>query len=275
MSGLDFSKWLGRQTESVDMLSATLLSRIAATFNEKPPANGEAIPLLWHWCFFQDPVIQSELGEDGHPAGSGFLPPADGRQRMWAGSRIDFSGAFVAGAEAHRRSVIAAINMKQGRGGSLLFVTVLHVYSQYGKVVLREEQDIVFREPSPPKLSSSSVPEVAHWREPIEPAPTLLFRYSAVTFNGHRIHYDWPYATQQEGYPGLVVQGPLIATLALRGFVRAQPFAKVRRFSFKGVRPLVTPTPFEVGGIIDQPGVATVWAGNGNGIGQEGRVEFE
>ncbi|MBS7846462.1 transposase [Pseudomonas fluorescens] len=275
MTALDYSQWLGRQTESVDVLSEVLLSRIAATLSEKTPGAGEAIPLLWHWCFFQDPVVQSELREDGHPAGSSFLPPAEGRQRMWAGSRIDFSGTLTAGAEAHRRSVIVAIDMKQGRGASLLFVTVLHVYSQHGKVVLREEQDIVFREPSPPKLSSLPLPEIAHWREPVDPAPSLLFRYSAVTFNGHRIHYDWPYATEQEGYPGLVVHGPLIATLVLRAFVRAQPLAKVLRFSFKGLRPLVTPGSFEVGGVVEQPGIAKVWAGSGDGIGQEGSVEFE
>ncbi|EJM57804.1 hypothetical protein PMI29_04691 [Pseudomonas sp. GM49] len=275
MNDLDLSDWLGRHCESEDTLSSVLLSRIAATFGVQTPVDGAALPLLWHWCFFQDPVIQSELGEDGHPARGNFLPPAKGRHRMWAGSRIEFLGSFTAGGQAHRRSTIQAIDFKQGRTGSLLFVTVLHEYSQHGELVLREEQDIVYREPTPPKLSSMQVPQVAHWTEQIEPTPTLLFRYSAVTFNGHRIHYDWPYATEQEGYPGLVVHGPLAATLALQAFVHANPGAQVRRFSFKGVRPLICPANFEVGGAVDEKGIATIWAGSGAGIGQEGRVEFE
>lgn len=275
MNDLDLSHWIGRTCESEDTLSSVLLSRIAATFGVQTPAPGAALPLLWHWCFFQDPVIQHELGEDGHPARGGFLPPAEGRHRMWAGSRIEFFGSFIAGGQAHRRSTIQAIDFKQGRTGSLLFVTVLHEYSQFGNTVLREEQDIVYREPTPPKLSGLPVPLVAHWSEQIEPSATLLFRYSAVTFNGHRIHYDWPYTTEQEGYPGLVVHGPLIATLALHAFVHANPGARVRRFSFKGVRPLICPETFKVSGVIDEAGVATIWAGGRHGVGQEGRVEFE
>ncbi|MNO85946.1 hypothetical protein D3C76_773320 [compost metagenome] len=142
------------------------------------------------------------------------------------------------------------------------------------KTILIEEQDIVYREPTPPKLGGTDQAPQGDWQEPVQPTSTLLFRYSAVTFNGHRIHYDWPYVTEKEGYPGLVVHGPLIATLNLRAFVRANPDARVRRFSFRGVRPLISPDAFEVGGRIVESGKAQVWASNTAGQAQVGEIEF-
>ncbi|AZC50224.1 FAS1-like dehydratase domain-containing protein [Pseudomonas chlororaphis] len=275
MSVTDPSAWIGRSQQARDLLSDNLLKRIAATFGEPVPAHGAALPPLWQWCFFQEPLAESALGGDGHPARGGFLPPAANRNRMWAGGRLEFFEPLRAGFAAHCLSTISHVEEKTGRTGALLFVTVRHEYSQDGRLAIREEQDIVYREPSPPKQGSGEPLIQGDWREAVEPRPTLLFRYSAVTFNGHRIHYDFPYVTETEGYPGLVVHGPLIATLCLRAFCRAHPGARLRRFSYRGLRPLIAPQPFEVGGRLVRPGVAELWAGNDAGLAQRGEVLFD
>ncbi|WP_286914991.1 MULTISPECIES: FAS1-like dehydratase domain-containing protein [unclassified Pseudomonas] len=272
---IDYSAWIGRTQEAVDELSRNLIKRIAATFGETAPAVGQALPALWMWCFFQEPVAEAQLGGDGHPARGGFLPPADNRNRMWAGGRVEFIAPLKVGAEAHRLSTIVHIEEKHGRTGALLFVTVRHDYSQHGQLCVREEQDIVYREPNPPKLTSAAAEAPGDWQETVVPTPTLLFRYSAVTFNGHRIHYDHPYVTDTEGYPGLVVHGPMIATLNLRAFIRANPGKQVRHFAYRGVRPLTVPTPFAVAGRISAPGQAQLWAGNADGVAQSADVLFD
>lgn len=275
MSDSAFSAWIGRTEESHDQLSRNLVKRIAATLGEDTPAHGEALPPLWQWAFFQDPIAESGLGGDGHPARGGFLPPADNRNRMWAGGRVEFIAALRVGGEATRVSTIKHIEEKHGRSGALLFVTVQHDYLQDGELAIREEQDIVYREPSPPKGGAGEALPAGDWQEGVVPSPTLLFRYSAVTFNGHRIHYDWPYVTGTEGYAGLVVHGPLIATLNLRAFCRANPQTRLRRFAYRGLRPLIAPEPFEVAGRITEPGKAQLWAGNDAGMAQQADVEFE
>ncbi|UCJ15837.1 MaoC family dehydratase N-terminal domain-containing protein [Pseudomonas sp. MM211] len=275
MSDSAFSAWIGRTEESHDQLSRNLVKRIAATLGEDTPAHGEALPPLWHWAFFQGPIAESGLGGDGHPARGGFLPPADNRNRMWAGGRVEFIATLRVGAEATRVSTIKHIEEKHGRTGALLFVTVQHDYLQDGELAIREEQDIVYREPSPPKSGAGEALPSGDWREGVVPSPTLLFRYSAVTFNGHRIHYDWPYVTDTEGYAGLVVHGPLIATLNLRAFCRANPQARLRRFAYRGLRPLVAPEPFEVAGRVSAPGKAQLWAGNEAGMAQQADLEFD
>lgn len=267
--------WIGRSETAHDHLSHNLLKRIAATFGEAVPQEGEAVPPLWQWCFFQDPLPESALGTDGHPARGGFLPAADNRNRMWAGGRIEFLQALRAGEAATRESTITHVEEKTGRTGSLLFVTVRHDYSQGGRLAIREEQDIVYREPTPPKQGSGEALAQGQWQETVDPTPTLLFRYSAVTFNGHRIHYDYPYVTGTEGYSGLVVHGPLIATLSLRAFCRAHPEATLRRFAYRGVRPLIAPQPFALSGRVTAPGVAQLWAGNAEGVAQTAELHFE
>ncbi|MBS3184758.1 MULTISPECIES: FAS1-like dehydratase domain-containing protein [unclassified Pseudomonas] len=272
---IDYSAWIGRTEEAVDEFSRNLIKRIAATFGETAPAVGQPLPPLWMWCFFQEPVAESQLGTDGHPLRGGFLPPANNRNRMWAGGRVEFIAPLTVGAEAHRLSTILHIEEKHGRTGALLFVTVRHDYSQHGQLCVREEQDIVYREANPPKLESAAAEMPADWSEAVTPTPTLLFRYSAVTFNGHRIHYDFPYVSATEGYAGLVVHGPMIATLNLRAFIRANPGKHVRRFAYRGVRPLTVPTSFEVAGRISAPGQAQLWAGNANGVAQSADVLFD
>jgi len=266
--------WIGRSETVHDCISHNLVKRIAATLGEPAPAPGAPLPELWHWAFFQDAVEHSGLGGDGHPARGGFLPPADNRNRMWAGGRLEFIHPLRVDAQVSRRSTILNVQEKHGRTGSLLFVTVQHEYVQDGQRALIEEQDIVYREPSPPKLGGTEPMPQGDWHLHVQPSPTLLFRYSAVTFNGHRIHYDWPYVTETEGYPGLVVHGPLIATLNVQAFVRANPQLTVRRFSFRGVRPLICPDAFDVGGRLIGEGKAQVWAGNQAGQAQVGEIEF-
>lgn len=267
--------WLGKKEYSNDTLAPALVKRLAATFGEPTPESGAALPPLWHWAFFQEPLNAEGLGLDGHPARGGFLPPAENRSRMWAGGRIDFLAPLKVGVEAQRESTIAAIKEKHGRTGKLLFVTVRHEYRQGGLLTLQEEQDIVYREPSPPRLSLDDDMPQPEWIETIEPTPTLLFRYSAVTFNGHRIHYDWPYATEQEGYPGLVVHGPMIATLMVRAFQRANPDALLTHLSYRGLRPLIAPEPFQVAGRHRSPGRAELWATNTHGPAHSAELEYQ
>ncbi len=264
--------WAGRTETSTDQISHGLARRIGATLGQPVPPPGAELPELWHWAYFQEPVEAGGLGVDGHPARGGFLPPAEGRQRMWAGGRLAFIQPLVVGEDARRTSTILSVEEKAGRTGALLFVTVQHEYRQLGRVAVREEQDIVYREPSPPRTADPEPLPPAGWSETVVPTSTMLFRYSAVTFNGHRIHYDWPYATAEEGYAGLVVHGPLIATLLVGAFVRAHPSLRPTHFSYRGVRPLIAPTPFEAAGRMTGEGVAQVWAGNAQGAIQRGEL---
>lgn len=275
MADFDPAQWLARTQEVHDQLSRNLVRRIAATFDVQAPAHGEELPWLWHWCFFNEPVDCNGLGPDGHPALGGFMPPAHGRNRMWAGGRLEFIEPLRVGSEACRTTTIKQIEEKHGRTGSLLFVTLQHEYVQNGVLCIREEQDIVYREPTPPKLGAGEPVAEADWQACVTPDPVLLFRYSAVTFNAHRIHFDWPYVTEAEGYPGLVVHGPLTATLSLNAFVQANPLARLRRFAFRGVRPLIAPDAFEVGGRHTQPGHAELWASNTSGLCQRADVQFD
>jgi itaconyl-CoA hydratase / mesaconyl-C4 CoA hydratase len=267
--------WIGRVQETGDHLCPTLVKRLAATLGEPVPAPGEALPPLWHWAFFEAPVPERGLGDDGHPARGGFLPPAPGRQRMWAGSRIEFLAPLTVGSAATRVSTVKHVEEKHGRSGSLLFVTVRHECRQDGTLALREVQDIVYREPAPPRPGGGGALADGEWRETVVPTETLLFRFSAVTFNSHRIHYDWPYVTGTEGYPGLVVHGPLLAMVSVQAFRRAHPAARLHAFACRGVRPLFAPQPFEVGGRITARGRAELWAGDASGPAQTSEVEFQ
>ncbi len=275
MSTTDLSAWLGKSQTVVDRLDPNHAACIAATLGESVPALGAAIPPLWHWAYFLETVPISMTGTDGHPARGSFLPPADNRNRMWAGGRVTFDGALKVGVEAHKTSTVTAIQEKKGRTGSLLFVTVKHDIVQDGKLVVSEEQDIVYREPSPPKLVGSEPAPASQWKEEINPTAVLLFRYSAVTFNSHRIHYDHPYVTGVEGYPGLVVHGPMIATLMCQAFAHAHPQAKLKQLTYRGLRPLIAPTPFAVAGHVVAPGQAQMWAEQDGTLAHQAELRFE
>ncbi|HSJ97759.1 MAG TPA: MaoC family dehydratase N-terminal domain-containing protein [Myxococcota bacterium] len=251
-----FRDWIGRARESRDVVTAAPLACLAALLDrdEPPPRDGDAAPPLAHWLYFLPTYRQSAAGPDGHAARGDFLPPAPLPRRMWAGSRLEFLRPLRVGAEISRLSRIQDVAPKRGRSGPLLFVTVRHEVSDRSGLVLSDEQDLVFRgeaplapPPSEPPGRMSDVP----WRREIRPDPLLLFRYSAVTFNGHRIHYDHPYATGVEGYPGLVVHGPLVATLLLDLLRRERPEAALRSYSFRALRPLFDNAAFHACGAPD------------------------
>ncbi|ANY15116.1 FAS1-like dehydratase domain-containing protein [Bordetella pseudohinzii] len=275
MSEQALDRWVGSTERMADTLDPVHAARIAATLGVAAPAEGQALPPLWQWAYFIKTVDMAGLGGDGHPARGGFLPPADDRNRMWAGGRVAFHQPLKVGVPAERVSTVADIKEKTGRTGSLLFVTVRHEYLQQGQAAIVEEQDIVYRQPSPPKLEGSEAAPQAQWRETVEPSPVLLFRYSAVTFNGHRIHYDYPYVTETEGYPGLVVHGPLIATSMLSAFCRAHPEARLKHFAYRGLRPLICPKPFTVAGAIQEPGLARLWAEQDGTLAHQAELRFE
>ena len=266
--------WIGSSETVVDNLDVGHAARIAATLGEPAPAVGESLSPLWQWAFFITPVGINGLGRDGHPERGGFLPPADDRNRMWAGGRVTFHQPLRVGTPAERRSTVTDVREKTGRTGALLFVTVRHEYHQSGVLAIEEEQDIVYRQPSPPKLVGTDTPPASQWRQAIDPTPVLLFRYSAVTFNGHRIHYDHPYVTGTEGYPGLVVHGPMIATFMLAAFRHANPNAHLEHFSYRGLRPLVAPAAFDVAGRVVEPGQAELWAEQDGTLAHQAQLRF-
>jgi len=249
---LDLSKWVGRSQQRVDWVSPSQLATWSATLDRDDPfpREGDPVPPGFHWCLFPPLARQSELGPDGHPRRGGFLPPVALPRRMWAGSRLELPGALRVGERVEQISTIEKVEEKRGRAGALVFVTVRHLISGARGPAVVEEQDLVYREP--PRDGAAAPPlEPAPrgaWRREIAPDDVLLFRYSALTFNGHRIHYDRRYVTTEEGYAGLVVHGPLLATLLLDLLRRQLPAAEVARFRFRGLRPTVDTGPFTLEG---------------------------
>lgn len=274
MSDVQLQNWIGKSQRIEDAMDLGHAARISATLGLPAPAQGEPLPALWHWCYFLEAAPMTALGTDGHPARGGFLPPADNRNRMWAGGRVTFEGDLLAGVPAARTSTVSNIVEKQGKTGALLFVTVTHEVEQNGKRVILEEQDIVYRAPTPPKLVGTEPAPEAQWSDTVDPTTTLLFRYSAITFNTHRIHYDEPYVTQEEGYPGLVVHGPMIATRMVQAFKQANPDARLEHLSYRGLRPLIAPREFFVQGRIEESGLARLWAAQDNTLAHQAELRF-
>ncbi|WNC92711.1 MaoC family dehydratase N-terminal domain-containing protein [Paraburkholderia sp. FT54] len=241
--------WFDKQEVVKDDITAFPLKAMAATLDREE--SGDSVPPLWHWLYFLPVAPMSEVGPDGHPKRGGFLPPVPLPRRMWAGGRLTFHAPLKVGEHATRTSTIANIEDKTGRSGRLVFVTVQHTIEAGGELKLEEEHDIVYRDapqegarPPQPQLA----PEGETWRRTIDADAVMLFRYSALTFNGHRIHYDQPYVTEVEGYPGLIVHGPLIATLLVDLVRREQPEATLQSFAFKAVRPTFAGQAFTVCG---------------------------
>lgn len=287
MAEHDPQSWVGRTESCDDNVDVGHIERIAIALGADVPKAGDVLPLLWHWGLFVKPAPYDSVGRDGHPVTGGFLPPAENRNRMWAGGRVQFLHPVRVGTPAVRKSTILAITEKEGRSGKLMFVTVQHEIIQDHVVCLSEEQDIVYRLPSPPKLEGSIAAPAAQWTETIEPTPVMLFRYSAVTFNAHRIHYDQDYAANEEGYPGLVVHGPLIATKMCAAFARAHPDKVVSSLSYRGLRPLIAPTPFDVAGRFldedaqadgdntEKQGQAQLWAEQEGTLAHQAEITFK
>jgi 3-methylfumaryl-CoA hydratase len=260
-----FEAWIGREEERSERILASVVASMAATLDlERAPRAGEPLPPGWQWLFFNPPQRRSALGADGHPRLGGFLPPIESARRMWAGSRVRYLADLPIEAPATRRSRILKIENKTGKRGSLWFVTVQHVISCDGTPRISEEQDIVYREITAP--ATESVPAmqryegVPQWSVGVEPDTTLLFRYSALTFNGHRIHYDRAYAREQEGYPDLVVHGPLTATLLQQLALDRGAGRMLARFDFRGVTPLFVGRTFLLEGRPAEDGALALWA---------------
>ena len=248
---MGFQEWIGRQETIDDLVTPTPIAALSATLNwpSERPSEGAVLPPLWHWLYFLPLAQQSEIGEDGHPRRGGFLPPVPLPRRMWAGSALQFHAPLRVGDRIRRTSTIAEVTEKSGRSGSLVFVKVRHEICRQGEsaVALTDVHDIVYRDLPQPSASApepTKAPSDAAWEMQWTPDDVLLFRYSALTFNGHRIHYDRRYVTTVEGYPGLVVHGPLIATLLLDLVRRRAPSAVVSAFESRAVRPTIELNPF-------------------------------
>jgi 3-methylfumaryl-CoA hydratase len=245
--------WEGRSETLHDEITAAPVRNLSATLDRDDPlpAAGTELPPLWHWLYFLPGQRQSEIGPDGHARRGGFLPPVPLPRRMWAGGRLQWHAPLRVGEQVQRTSTIASVSHKSGRTGDLVFVLVRHELRNAQGLALTEEHDIVYRaaaRPGDPAPPPQRAPEDATWSRELVPDPVLLFRYSALTFNGHRIHYDRSYVTQVEGYPGLIVHGPLIATLLVDLARRERPDATLASFSFKAVRPTFDLHPFRVCG---------------------------
>ena len=268
----DLKDWIGRTETTADLAAAGVYHRLAGVLDhDTPPWPPGQVPPLGHWLNFLPGVRQAEIGEDGHPKRGGFLPPVSLPRRMWAGGRLSFHAPIPIGEEIVRQSTIKSVEPKSGRSGEMVFVTVEHAVSAAGVLAVTEEQDIVYRDapkpgaapPPAPALEASPKPD---WTRRVTPDPVLLFRYSALTYNGHRIHYDRNFATEAEGYPGLVVHGPLIATLLLDHYLRRHPGAPITSFGFRAQKPLYDIAPFDLNGRETDEG-AELWA-----TGEDGRV---
>ena len=246
----DYSDWVGRSETRHDIATVAPLVGLAALLDHDaaPPAT---VPPLGHWLYFLPDARQSAIGEDGHPRrdDAGLLPPVPLPRRMWAGGRVDFLAPIAVGAALTRVTTITAIMPKRGASGDLLFVTLRHDIVADGVPAIREEQDLVYRAPATgpaPAASAPPPPEPADAVRRVVPDPVLLFRYSALTFNAHRIHYDRDYARNAEGYAGLVVQGPLIATLLIDHAQREMPGMTPKHFRFRAEAPLIDGAPFDL-----------------------------
>ena len=255
---MNLQDWIGTSETLTDVATAAPFAALAATLDwpaleHGRPAVGTPLPHLWHWLYFLPFAAQSEIGADGHPKRGGFLPPVPLPRRMWAGSEFEFHASLHVGDALSRTSTIADVKEKSGRTGSLIFVKVRHEIccNAVADVALTEHHHIVYRDaPKPNDVAPPPVaaPATSAWSRHIVPDVVQLFRYSALTFNGHRIHYDRKYVTEIEGYPGLVVHGPLIATLLMDLLRRNLPNARVLRFEFKAVRPTFDTNKFSIHG---------------------------
>ncbi|MEO8804511.1 MAG: MaoC family dehydratase N-terminal domain-containing protein [Burkholderiaceae bacterium] len=264
----DLKSWVGRSETVQDTIGATPVIALTATLDHPaaPSEAGTVLPPLWHWLYFLPMHRQSDIGPDGHAKRGGFMPPVPLPRRMWAGSQFEFRSPIRVGDLVARTSTIDDVTTKEGRTGKLVFVKVRHELRRNGgpDPALVEFHDIVYREAQraddvapPPQKAAEGAP----WQREIVPDDVLLFRYSALTFNGHRIHYDRRYVTEVEGYPGLIVHGPLIATLLMDLLRRQLPSADVASFRFKAVRPTFDLHPFRVNGELQSDGKTVhLWA---------------
>ena len=263
-------QWIGKTESHADVATAWPVAALAATLDRRDPdpAAGDPIPPGWHWLYFLESTPASELGADGHPRRGGFLPPVPLPRRMWAGGRIEFMRPLRVGETLRRDSEIIAVEPKQGKGGNLVFVTVRHTIVASGDTAAVEEHDIVYLEavrPGDPPPQGRPAPTDPKWRREIVLDPVLLFRFSALTFNGHRIHYDLDYARNEEHYPGLVVHGPL-QTILMLDLARREVSRPVKKLDYRALHPVFHTERMTVNGAPGGDGSkAELWTANAAG----------
>jgi len=264
-------QWIGRTEEASDIVTAQLVKGLRATLflDIGEPKTGDAAPFTTHWCLAQPVYPMSMLGPDGHPTRGGFLPPVPLPRRMWAGGELQFIEPLRVGDEATRASRIADVTVKSGSTGTLCFVSVEHTISTPRGVAIRERQDIVYREmPTGGKNAApakpAAAPPAAKHRQTHISDPVLLFRYSALTFNGHRIHYDRDYVTKVEGYPGLIFHGPMQAALLVEFAAHLHGGTAPKTFSYRGLQPLFEGGEFSVNANEVAEGL-DIWVANADG----------
>ena len=261
-------QWIGRTTEASDVVTAQLVKGLRATLFQEigEPKAGDAAPLTMHWCLAQPVFPMSELGPDGHPTRGGFLPPVPLPRRMWAGGELEIFDTLRVGDQARRTSRISDVTLKTGSTGQLCFVSVEHTVTSPRGLAIRERQDVVYRDmggaQSPP--AKPAAPPPAQHREIHLADPVLLFRYSALTFNGHRIHYDRGYVTKVEGYPGLIVHGPLQAALIVELAAKLRGGKPPKKFAYRGMQPLFDGAEFSVNAN-DNGATMELWTANAAG----------
>jgi 3-methylfumaryl-CoA hydratase len=265
----DWNNWIGQTQEQTDLLTPALLARFRATINSNE--NGGVAPQGIHWCLCLPDTATSELGDDGHPRKGGFLPPIPLPRRMWASSKVTFHAPIIAGDDIIRRSTIANIIEKTGSSGLLIFVDIDHDTLANGKIAVTERQTLVYREATS-VAPTERFADVAldlldwDWHHSLTPSELQLFRYSALTFNSHRIHYDRPYAVEAEHYRGLVVHGPLTATLLLNLAGRSLGTNKLKHFAFRGQSPAFAGEPLHLVGRANDSAITLA------ALGGDGRV---
>jgi 3-methylfumaryl-CoA hydratase len=277
----DMRAWIGRTQTVEDFVAPWPAKALIATLDEPDPEPrmGDPLPPLWHWLYFLEVAPQSKIGPDGHGERGEFLPPIELPRRMWAGSRFRFDGEPVRiGETARRVSAIKSIEPKSGASGAMVFVTVQHTLSGPRGTALVEEHDIVYREAAKPGEAvrePKRAPSDSTVAKTIVADPVLLFRFSALTFNGHRIHYDQPYVTNVEGYPGLIVHGPLMGLLQIELARRAEPGKTPATFEFRALSPVFAGAPLTVAAQREADGSLTTWIANAKGgLAQQGKVTF-
>jgi len=266
MASNGYRDWIGRTQSSSDVITRAPAEAMAATLNRNVTSCDDGMPLphLWHWIYFLHKPRTGILGDDGHVKRGEFLPPIDLPRRMWGGSRVRFHHPLCMGEQAQRTSRIIDVVEKQGRSGALAIVTVEHTIHGQTGLAITEEQDVVYRAPAKPGAASDTPARdpgrVSEWSTTRTADSVLLFRYSAITFNSHRIHYDHPYAVEVEGYPGLVVHGPLVATMLVEELTRHHPDRGVSALTMRALRPLFHGTPFRLEGRLSDDGMqADLW----------------
>lgn len=281
MSGVDIDhlqKWVGKSRSDSDVLTVRRARLMAATLGQDAATleAGAPLPPLWHWIYFLEGLPPTELGRDGHPARGGFLPPVPLANRMWAGGTVDILQPLPLGTEVEKRSRILSVEHKHGRSGELVFVSVLHEILLHGEVAVSEIHDLVYKDPTPPGAGSPppQAPMAAERSEHFRADSTTLFRYSALTFNGHRIHYDLDYCRNVEHYPNLVIHGPLQATLLAELAERATE-RPLKTFRYRGLQPAILGADMSVNAANDSDGLE-LWTGLPDGtVAMRAQAGFE